>query len=252
MSSANLDNVIARWVRLGVMFNTAPAARSPDLERLLLDTARVAGENSRAFILAASWLARYGDYVARHRLARLVGDELEDEHRPALGLLLDWARERGPANGARFNLAIAACRTAVAAAVARPLFDVERRNATFALLAERRASDLSRAWRRWAEDFDVKDDALRPAEWVAAHNPALADRALTGGDLLASVLAECADDRNAPVPSESELARRCGASRPAVRDAIRRLRLAGRLRTVRRGRANSVEVEAPRAKARDR
>lgn len=224
------------------MLNVRAARRTPDIERLLLDTARVASWNSRLFVLAAGWLALYGDYVAKHRLARLVADELESEYRPTLGLLLDWAKARGGANGSRFNLAIKACGRP---ADARPLFEVERRNPALARLAERRASALSRKWGRWAGDFDLKADALRPPEWVATHNPSLHERALTGGDLLASVLAECEADA-AGIRSEAELARRCGASRPAVRDALRRLRLAGRVRPVRRGRANAVVLRRRR------
>ena len=56
------------------MINVMPAVREPDSERLLLDTSRVSSANSRLFILAASWAALYGDYIAKHRLARLIGD----------------------------------------------------------------------------------------------------------------------------------------------------------------------------------
>jgi hypothetical protein len=236
MNSSLTHSVASRWARLGAMLNVGPASVTPDIERLLLDTARVASGNSRLFILAASWLATYGDYVAKHRLARLLQDELEVEHRPTLGLLLDWAKQNSQWDGSRFNLAIDACGAAIDA---RPLFDVERRNATFARLAEQRASATSRRWGRWAAEFELKSDALRPAEWIAEHNPSLYERALTGGDLLASVLAECEAEGDA-IESEAELARRCGASRPAIRSAIRRLRLAGRLRWVKRGKTNSI------------
>ncbi len=238
MNEALLDAVASRWARLGAMLNVPAAPSTPDLERLLLDTARVVSSNSRLFILAATWLAAYGDYVAKHRLARLIRDELEAEHLPVMGLLLDSARQHSGSGGSRFNLAIDACKTA---ADARPLFDVERRSAPLSRLAEQRASTLSRKWGRWMADFDLKRDALRPEEWVAEQNPALRVRALTGGDLVASVLAECEADPNV-IESESELARCCGASRPAVKDAIRRLRLAGILRVVYRGRSKSVEL----------
>jgi hypothetical protein len=237
-----IDSVASRWARLGVMVNAAPARQTPDVERLLLDTARAAPANSRLFVLAAGWLARYGDYVAKHRLARLVRDELEPEHRPTLGFLLEWARTRGGQNGSRFNLAVKACRSA---AEARPLSDVERRSPLFSRLAEQRASALSRKWGRWMQEFELKADALRPEEWVAGHNPELWVRALTGGDLRASVLAEC--QAGGSVGSEAELARRCGASRPAVRDAIRSLRLAGLVYLERDGRGNAIHVRRSRA-----
>ncbi|MGE5610567.1 MAG: hypothetical protein ACM359_15060 [Bacillota bacterium] len=238
MNTALLDSVASRWARLGAMLNVQAAQNTPDIERLLLDTARVASANSRLFILAASWLAQYGDYVAKHRLAKLIRDELETEHRPTLGLMLEWAKEHGDVNGSRFNLAIEACGAALDA---RPLFDVERRNALFAQLAEQRASSLSRKWGRWMADFELKTDALRPGEWIAEQNPSLYERALTGGDLLASVLAECEADAGV-IESEAELARRCGASRPAIRDAIRKLQLAGRLRSIARGRSKAIEL----------
>jgi len=233
-----LKLVAARWARLGAMLNVKAASRTPDIERLLLDTARVCSRNSRLFVLAASWLALYGEYVARHRLAHLVRHELEDEYQPALGLLLEWARDHGAVNGSRFNLAIKAC---AAAATPQPLFDVERRNAPLAALAEQRASALSRRWGRWTIDFEIKSDAIRPAEWIAAHNSSLGERALTGGDLLASVLAECHAEPQA-IQSEAELARRCGASRPAIREALRRLQLAGQIRSVRQGRSHAIEL----------
>ena len=231
-------SIAAQWARLGAMFNVESATETPDLERLLLDTARASSSNSRLFILAASWLARYGEYVAKHRLARLIGSELEREHRPTLGFLLEWAKDRGKSNALRFNQAIQACGEAIDA---RPLSDLEYGNITYCRLAEQRASVLSRKWGRWMAEFEAKDHALRPAEWVATHNPSLAVRALTGGDLLASMLAECEAEPGV-IESEAELARRCGASRPAIIDGLRRLRLAGYIRMVERGRAVSIEL----------
>jgi hypothetical protein len=243
MNSVLLDSVAARWVRLGVLLNVKAADQAPDVERLLLDTARVASANSRLFILAGGWLALYGDYVAKHRLARLIRDELEAEHRPTVGFLLEWAKENSHADSGRFNGAIRACGRATNKF---PLFDVERRNDVFARLAEQRASKLSRKWGRWAADFELKSSALRPLEWIAAHNPQLCERALTGGDLLASVLAEIVD-ADGKIESESELAKRCGVSRPAMREAIRRLQLAGRVRSIEHGRSNAVELLPGRA-----
>lgn len=238
MNSRLISSVGARWARLGAMLNVSAADQTPDIELLLLDTARVSSANTRLFVLAATWLTHYGDYVAKHRLARLIRDELELEYRPILGLLLDWAREHSDSNSSRFNLAIDAC---ACTTDARPLSDIENRNVAFARLAEKRASALSRKWRRWISEFESKDDALRPVDWVAKNNPSLATRALTGGDLAASILAEYSNDSSV-IESESELARRCGASRPAIRDAVRRLQLAGYVRLVQIGRNNSIAL----------
>lgn len=235
-SASEIGSAVTRWVRLGVMLNVAPAHSTPDLERLLLDTARAASRHARLFILAASWLAVYGDYVARHRLVRLIRDELETECRPTMGMLLDWARTHG--QRCRVNQAIAACGRP---ADARPLLDIDFANPELARLAEREASPLSRKWGRWFAPFDLKDDAIRPVEWIAEHNPSLAVRALTGGDLVASILAEGVHNP-ASLRSEMDLARRCGASRPAVRDALSKLERSGYARRTRIGHANSVTL----------
>ena len=236
MNTALNQSVASRWAKLGVMFNIEPVEETPDIERLLLDTSRAASANSRLFILGAGWLALYGDFVAKHRLVQLILAELEREFRPTLGFLLEWSMTDG--GGSRFNQAIDACGSAIDA---RPLSDVECRNTVFTQLAEQRASPLSRKWGRWMEEFELKTRALRPDYWIAEQNPSLADRALTGGDLLASVLAECEADGGI-IESESELARRCGVSRPAMRQAIRRLVMAGRIRSIDRGKMRAVEL----------
>ena len=183
MNAELIDSVAARWCQLGAMLNVQATGQTTDIERLLLDTARVGSANSRIFILAASWLARYGgDYVAKQRLAQKIGDELEAEHRPVMGFLLEWAREHSESSKKHFDRAIKAC---------------------------------------------------------GRDNPSLAHRALTGGDLAASVLAEC--NESGAIESEAELARRCGASRPACRAAIRKLQRAGLLREcAKQGRARPV------------
>jgi hypothetical protein len=238
MKTTLMESVASRWAKLGVMLNVETAQHTPDMERLLLDTARVASTNSRLFILPAGWLTLYSDFVAKHRLVRLILDELEREHRPTLGFLLDWAKAAALANGHRFNQAIDACGNAIDAV---PLLEVDRQNTELFRLAEEQASPLSRKWGRWMEDFELKTRALRPAHWIAEQNPSLCERALTGGDLLASAIAEC-EAAGGMIESETELARRCGVSRPAMREAIRRLCLAGRLRTIDGGKTHAVQL----------
>ena len=75
--SEHLDNLIARWTRLGAGFSAESLPQTPDLERLILDTARHGPEMARLFIMAVTWLHLYGDLVARHRLRRLAREELE-------------------------------------------------------------------------------------------------------------------------------------------------------------------------------
>lgn len=134
MSKPDLDNTIARWTRLGVLFGGRTARISPDIERLLLDTARLAPINARLFYLAVTWLSQYGNFVARHRLKRLVETELALSHHPALSALLTLAVKQGASK--ELLIATEPCEPAEESG---PLFDVHRRSPTLADLARRNA-----------------------------------------------------------------------------------------------------------------
>ena len=241
MTQQQINLIAARWSRLGAMFNTTPAQDAVDLERLLLDTARAVSANSRLLIMAVTWLARHGETVAKHRLAALIRRELEAEHHPAMGLLLDFARAADKANRTRFDLAIRMC--GERAEPGRPLSDVEFNNPILSRLAKQRASILSRKWGRWCEDFQLKQEALRPVQWVMQHNPGLYERALVGGELVASIVAEC-EASCGTAESEADMARRCGASRPAIRAALRSMERSGRVHSTRLGRAHRVKLQS--------
>ncbi|MCC6679166.1 MAG: GntR family transcriptional regulator [Phycisphaerales bacterium] len=238
-----VDRLIAEWTRIGAGFNVEPAAETPDIERLLLDTARLASADSRLFAMAMTWLSMYDRLVARHRLARLVLAELEPGYRPVLGLLLELAQaQRG---GGHLNSVIALC---APADLPGPLFEVDRGSPALAARAEQRASEASKRWNLWTEDMPVKRDAIRPAGWIIDHNPIFRARADFKGDLRASILEVLRGDAAAGA-SESELARHCGVTRMAVRAALADLELGGwvmretgrrRTRTVIRERADAT------------
>lgn len=237
MNDERANAVASEWSRLGVLLNATPAAQTPDIEGLLLDTSRVASSNTQLFTLAASWLARYGEYVARHTLANRIRAELEADSQATLGFMLEWAQARGNLKR-HFFKAIKQCGKP---SEYRSLSDFENQNPRFADLAEKRASKLSRKWGRWMIDFDIRDDALRPPEWISANNPSIRDRAMVGGDLSATII-DVLQRQSGRVDSEAELARLCGATRAAVRDAVRRLRLSYRVRQERANGSNAIEL----------
>lgn len=237
-----LDILIGRWTRLGAGFSAAPAVKppgnSPDLERLLLDTARESPGMARLFIMAATWLRSYGVVIARHRLKKLIREELEPEHHPVLGLLLDIAQQ-----GTHPPEFASVLRTLRPAPKARPLFEIERSDARLAARAERMATELSRRWGLWCGPIELKRDALRPASWVRAHNREFRTRVDLRGDLRASVLASLRFDPGAGA-SELSLAAAAGGSRAQVRSAIASLELTGRVSRVRGpGRRIGVRLE---------
>ncbi|MGH7132405.1 MAG: hypothetical protein ACREJO_10720 [Phycisphaerales bacterium] len=212
----------AQWARVGVLFNCAPAGREPDLERLLLETARGLGGNARLLPLVVTWLVEFNGFVAKHRLKRLAAAELEGEASAGLGLLLDAAIGAGAS--AELAVARGVCRPLKAG---RPLTEDLRADGRLAGIAERHASGLSRRWGLWTPDVVLKTDAVRPAAWLLSHNPGYAARIIRKGDLRCSILETLRRDMAGRARSESELTRLSGATRTAVRKALAALVLEG-------------------------
>jgi hypothetical protein len=235
--AADLDHVLAQWARVGIGVDVAPHTTTPDLERLILQTAECAAQMPRLFILAATWLHGFGELVAKHRLRGLVRREMHAHQGPVLGLLLSIAQDG--THPPRFASVL---RDLHAEPDPRPLFDIERSNPLLAARAARRASALSRRWGVWCEEFEFKDDALRPASWMFATNPELVARADFRGDLRASVLAALRHDADAG-HSELELARRAGGSRAQVRAALDNLELTGKARRIRVSQRHRTRIE---------
>jgi hypothetical protein len=230
---SDLDPILARWTRLGAGFNIEPADRTPDLERLLVDTARHAPEMARLFIMAASWLGLYAPLVAKARLAMLSRCELDDDQKAALGFLIEASQQaatrprlRSISKGLRQQVSDPSHRPG------KPLFLVSRGNPLLAARARQRASALSDRWGLWCDSFELKGDAIRPREWLFSTSPELRLRADLQGDMRASVLAALHHEPDAS-RSELHLARLAGGSRSAVRAALDALELAGHVRVER-------------------
>jgi hypothetical protein len=237
------DRLIAQWARAGAMFGLEPADTCPDLERLLLSTAAPARRDSRLFIMAFTWLCRFGDLVAKHRLRRMIIDQLPREHWPVLGLLFDLVRHQ--TKSPRFNAVVKTCAQA-ALPEPQPLFEIESRLAVTREIAQRDAQDASRTWHLWVRPMELKFDALRAPDWIIARNPSWRIRAELKGDLRASMVVELELDPSAG-ESELELARRTGATRAAVRSALVGLELAGRIERVAIGLRRATRLRQPNA-----
>lgn len=243
MTAARWEPVEARWARLGIAFNCAPARRTPDVERLLVDTARALPANARLLPLVATWLTQHGALVARHRLGRLAADERDTGVRAALGLLIEVAIEAG----APLTLCVAtgACGPQP---IAEPLSIASRRSPALAALARRRASPLSVRWGLWAPALAPRPEAVRPAWWVMEQNPTLRDRALRKGDLRTSIMESLLHERAGRADSAAQLARLSGATRAAVRKALARLVAEGEVvLEPRPGNQRDVQVRLRRA-----
>jgi hypothetical protein len=225
------------WARLGILFNAEPSPESPDIERLILDTARQLPSNPRLFPLVITWLVEQGFFVARHRLKHLVTTELESQHLPVLGLLLDEAIENGAPAELRIVRDVCAPHT-----TSRPLFDIYH-DSNLAEIAKSTSSETSKWWGIWAPPAELKRDAIRPSRWILEYNPSAFDRIVRRGDLRASILETLRLDFAGAAPSLSMISRSAGATRMAIRAALDSLIQEGAVadaaqiqdRTVRRG-----------------
>lgn len=223
MSEASLDSLERDWAQLGVLFACDPSGSAPDPEKLLLDTARKCPENARLLPLAVTWLVSYGQFIARHRLKRLVQDKLEAEPRAVLGLILDEAVRH---SATRELLIVSdACRPLRAPV---PLSRAQRDKPALARIAERRASELSRKWGVWSPPTELKPDAVRPVSWLLGRNPGYRERIIRKGDLRVSIIETLRRDLpKQRARSELALAKVSGATHAAVRKALAALVLEG-------------------------
>lgn len=217
--SDSLERILSRWVRLGAAFNAPPARKTPDIERLLVETARVMPQFARVHSMMISWLMRCRRLVCRHRLAALAEQIESPEQSAALGLTLTLTRNYAQSD--HFNLAVKACKPL---APPMPMFDIDRQNGKFIVLAKKLSCQEGRQWGLWTPKERLYDDAIRPHSWIMRKNPSLHNRAIFSGKLQASILVTLESNPSAG-RSESALARACGATRNAVRDALDHLEL---------------------------
>ncbi len=240
--SRELSRLESQWTRLGCSFAGAPDLSTPDLELLILETARWSPMSPRLFVMAITWLSRYAELVAEHRMATMVRREPDESIKATLGLLLDEAGLHARRHDRRRNLR-RAMKLCAPAERPGPLFELERRSPAMIDRAERRASDTSKRWNVWTERVEPKFDALRPPAWVISENPSLAFRADFRGDLRASVLLVLREEPQAG-RTVSRLAKRCGASRAATLYALEDLELGGHILRRRAGRDSEATLPA--------
>ncbi|HCD35038.1 MAG TPA: hypothetical protein DER01_21715 [Phycisphaerales bacterium] len=239
MAKKEIDKVIAQWAKVGVFFGGSVARKTPDLERLLLNTAQCVCGSARLFYHCVSWLSQYGNFVARHRLKHLTQTGLPVEHQPALAALLSLAVK----HGASRELLIAAdvCQKVDAP---RPLFDVQQRSKTLANIAKQQASDEALHWNLWVTDQAPKLDAIRPAHWIIERNTDYLARIIRKGDLRCSTLQVLEHDTpNRTVESEISLAQLCSANRIAVRHALDDLELEGFIERIKTPGTRNIQIQ---------
>ena len=226
-----LTAIAAEWARIGVWLSVTPAADPVDVEALITRTARLAREDERLFVGAASWLAVHHGWVNGRRLAALMSELARTDR---LGSAVAGALLTLASTGARglrateLDGGIDACRPL---ARPRPLFAVVDRFPALVSEARANASPLYRHWGLWHNDESLKLTAVRPAAWLLRQVPELRVRALVGpsleSDLVTLALA-------GPLTAR-DLARATGVSYAAAHGAADRLVARGLIRRERAG-----------------
>ncbi|MBW8016716.1 MAG: hypothetical protein FVQ82_11055 [Planctomycetes bacterium] len=210
----NVKSVLMQWSKLGAAFNIKAANTTPDIEQLLIDTAMVLPQNARLFPVAVTWLCKNYRLVCRHRLAGLAARIDDPQTSAALGLLLDTVKSKIDID--HFNIVIKKCKTFKEP---QPLFEVDRTNRKLAAMAKTTSCELGIKWGLWSPEPQLKEDTLKPTDWIMNENTKLINRAIFNGNLRASILETLTYDKQAG-QSESALARYCGVTRKALRDAL--------------------------------
>lgn len=239
MNHAERDAVVERWREAGVAYDGGDLPRRGprvDLERLMLDTARAMPFLARLYNTTATWLHAYGDLVAKHRLRRLIANELGHEHHAPLGAVLDCAQ--AGQNPREFASIVVVLKPADEP---MPLVASLRSRPAMVQWAKDRTGEIGRRWRVYIDDEPLRPKILRPANWIMQRHPDFVLRADFKGDLRASVMASLAFDEGAG-ESELALAAAAGGSRAQIRKALDNLEMTGRVRRHRSKAGTRIEL----------
>lgn len=213
----NPDLILAHWNRLGIMFNVKASEQTADIEKLLVDTAAIIGQNARLLPAVVSWLCRYHRLVCRHRLAKFVSEINSPETLATLGFMLSCVKDKISTD--HFNVVIKHCKKLE---TPLPLFYIDRKSKSLSMLAKSNSCDLADQWGLWCDKVEFRDDIIRQVQPVMKQNPTLKYRALFAGQLKASVLETITHDPQS-ADSEVALAKACGVTRKGLREAVEHL-----------------------------
>ena len=218
---SELNYVLSKWRKLGTSFNVEPCKETPNIENLIILSARYIPEFSRLLPMLEAWLSKYEVLVCRHHLARMVSQLQDQKSSAILGYL--FSRLRAKTESKHFNIVIKQCKPLFQP---EPLFHVDQKNDKTKAFAERFSEPEAIEWGLWASHERPYESAIMDSTWLMKENPTLHYRALFSGKLQAtiiSVLLESEDHGQ----SETRLSKACNVTRVALRDALEHLDLCG-------------------------
>jgi hypothetical protein len=204
------------WRRLGVSFAGASACCSVDVEKLIVETARVASTDERLTVCAASWLAQFHDLVDGRRLSEMARGA--DRRTLAyLGALLSLAVEGndGAGRAPQFLSTLQHCKPL---AIPQPFYDVVACKPTSRAWIRKHSAKLYSKWRLWHDDIGLQHRSIRSLEQVL-QAPELRTRSLLGP----SIEANCVSLTIETTTNARALSIKLGATYSATHAAVERL-----------------------------
>ena len=229
-------SLTSRWKYWGAGFNVSPCRGPVNLEQLLVDTAKGLPDNPRLLVMSVTWLTEHYRIVEIDQLAMLARD-LRGRDSARLGMLLETAQKFIGQNV--FNEVLDICQPWE---IPEPLFEVDKSRPGLARLAREWASSISRKWGLWAAPVEeLKHDAMRPASWIAQHNPAFMLRSLLKGDVRCKVMIALAEEGLTDA-TETDLNSRAGCTRRAMHLALENLEVSGLIVRKRQGRNYAISL----------
>ena len=210
-----IEPIEGRWARLGLRIAHAPAAATPDIERLFIDTCGLLPHKPHMLPGLVTWIALYGNFIARHRLRRLVQACVSPEAKAAAGLIAELAiAVGGPQDLA---MTIESC---LPIKPGKPLAVAHRSDQAMMKMSEAYAADLSVKWGLWTAECEADPRYVMPVQWILTRNPGMRERVVRKGDLRSTILETLRHDTGGVADSELALARLSGATRAAVHSAV--------------------------------
>jgi hypothetical protein len=225
----NLPSTLyADWRRLGIAFSGAATQTTVDLESLILRTAAASPTDERLTVCAASWLARYHDFVDGRRLSELTRSS-PSRVRAYLGALLTLAIEApgGAGRAPQFVTALSHCRPL---RPSRAFYDSVEQLPPWRDWMKVHSLPIFSRWGLWHDDMTLKIGSVYPLETILKV-PELRARALCGP----SIEAGCLSHTLHRATNARMLSKELNATYAATHAAVMRLVGRGLLRRERAG-----------------
>lgn len=175
------DHLYRAWAKLGVGFTAISKPRKLiDLEKTIIDTARVYHDHPKLLFGMRAWLLRHHDLVNGNRLIRMIKKESKTA---VLGAIIESILKAHPRSDLKY--------------VMKYCTPLVKKEFLFRVISESKVlADWNRkenlaVWKKWgliSREMDDMEGAIKPRQTVLKNNPNLLLRVLFGAGVKAEIL----------------------------------------------------------------